>query len=302
MKIALLGAGAVGGYFIRGFEDADLPDREFCVIAEGERCKKLREKGVKVNGTLYHPEVKTPEEAGKQDVVVVALKSTNLKDAAGMLIPLTGKNTVSLSMLNGADSEEIIAQTVGSEHVLHSVILIASRRVGDEIVFDTGYDTTIRYGATDIPDAEAKLDMVEAAFSQTDIHAEKSPDAMYEIWNKYAKNICNNLPQAVLGVPAALYTRSEHGMFLARKLWAEVRTLAALRKVDLPEEVAIYGCADSSKYSTLQDIEAGRRTEVDSLCGYLLKMAQENGIEVPFIEYTYHAIKAMEEKNEGVFD
>ena len=152
MKIALLGAGAVGGYFIWGFENAHLPDRHFTVIAEGERCSRLREKGVKVNGTVYHPTVKTPEEAGVQDVVIVALKSTGLKDAAGMLKPLTGKDTVILSMLNGADSEEIIADMVGGEHVLHSVILIASRRTDDEIIFDTGYDTTIRFGATDIAD------------------------------------------------------------------------------------------------------------------------------------------------------
>ena len=74
------------------------------------------------------------------------------------------------------------------------------------------------------------------------------------------------------------------------------------RGIDLPEEAGIYECAESSRYSTLQDIDAGRRTEVDSLCGYLIKMARENGIEVPYIEYTYHAIKAIEEKNEGLFE
>ena len=91
-------------------------------------------------------------------------------------------------------------------------------------------------------------------------------------------------------------------MFLAGKLWAEVRVLAKLRGVDLPEEVGIYPCADSSRFSTLQDIDEKRRTEVDSLCGYLIDMARENDIEVPYIEYTYHAIKAIEEKNEGLFD
>ncbi len=302
MKIALLGAGAVGGYFIWGFENADMTGKTLTVIAEGDRLARIRDNGIKVNDKLYHPAVKTPEDAGVQDVVIVALKSTSLKDAVSMLRPLTGPDTVILSMLNGADSEEIIADEVGAEHVLHSIILIASRKENDGIVFDTSYNTTVKYGAVNISDAEKKLATVEAAFSNTPINAVKSPDAMYDIWSKYAKNICNNLPQAVLKVPAALYTRSEHGMFIANKLWGEVRMLAKLRGVTLPEETEIYGCAESSKYSTLQDIEAGRKTEVDSLCGYLIKLAKENDLQVPYIEYTYHAIKALEEKNEGVFD
>jgi 2-dehydropantoate 2-reductase len=302
MKIALLGAGAVGGYFIWGFENADLKDRDFCVIAEGERLERLKRDGIKVNKEVYHPTVMTPFQAGVQDLVIVCVKGNTLAGAVGLIPPLVGENTVVMSMLNGGDSEEIIAERIGKEHVLHSIILIASRRANGEIVFDTTYNTTISYGAAGVSDAEKKMKIVADAFSDTGINAVPSKDIMFDIWTKYAKNICNNLPQAIINAPAALYTRSEHGLFLARKLWSEVRTLAKLRGIDLPEKEGIYECADSSRYSTLQDIDAKRPTEVDSLCGYLLKMAQENNIDVPYIEYTYHAIKAIEEKNEGLFE
>ena len=302
MKIALIGAGAVGAYFIWGYENANLPDREFTVVAEGERRERLARDGVKVNGKVYHPAIKTGGEAGVQDLVIVAVKGTSLRDAVKLLPPLIGEKTAVISMLNGADSEEVIADAIGKEHVLCSIILIASQRTEKEIVFDTEYNTTIYYGAHDLPNGEELVRTVDKAFSGTKIHALESSDIMFDIWSKYAKNICNNLPQAILGAPAALYTRSEHGLFIAKKLWDEVRMLARLRKVELPEEVGIYPCADSSRYSTLQDIDAKRRTEVDSLCGYLLDMAKENGIKVPYIEYTYHMIKATEEKNEGLFD
>ncbi len=301
MKVALLGAGAVGGYFIWGFENSDHNDREFTVIADGERLNRLNRDGIKVNGTVYHPSVKKPEDAGAQDLVIVAVKGNTLADSVKLLPPLIGENTAVISMLNGADSEEIIAEAVGIGHVLHSIILIASRRADGEIVFDTSYNTTVFYGSA-LPQNDHLLKTVADAFEGTRINAVKSDDIMFDIWTKYAKNICNNLPQAVIGAPAALYTRSKHGLFLAQRLWNEVRTLAKIRGVNLPEEVGIYACVDSSRYSTLQDIDAGRRTEVDSLCGYLLKMAEENGIEVPYIEYTYHAIKAVEEKNEGLFE
>ena len=302
MKIALLGAGAVGGYFIKGFEDAGLDDREFTVIAEGERRDRLIEKGIKINGTVYHPQVKTPYDAGKQDLVIVAVKGNALNDAVKLLPPLIKEETAVISMLNGADSEEVIADAIGHDHVLHSIIMIASRRADGEIVYDTGYNTTVCYGADNIPDAKSKLRIVADAFDGTGLNVVESEHIIYDIWMKYAKNISNNLPQAIIGAPAALYTRSEHGLFIAKKLREEVRKLAKFKGVDLPEEVGIYPCADSSRYSTLQDIDAKRPTEIENLCGYLLKMAAKNGIEVPYIEYTYHAIKAIEEKNEGIFD
>lgn len=302
MKIALLGAGAVGAYFIWGFENAGLSDREFTVIADGERLERLKSSGIKVNGKVYHPSIKSPSEAGVQDVVIVAVKGNTLRGALDLLKPLVGDDTVILSMLNGGDSEEIIADAVGAEHVLHSIIMIASRRADGEVVFDTEYNTTVYYGAAGISDGKKKMQAVADAVSGTKLHVVESEDIMLDIWTKYAKNICNNLPQAIIGAPAALYTKSDHGLFIARKLWSEVRTLAKLRGIELPEEVGIYPCADSSRYSTLQDIDAKRRTEVDSLCGYLLDMAKENNISVPYIEYTYHAIKAIEEKNEGLFD
>ena len=58
----------------------------------------------------------------------------------------------------------------------------------------------------------------------------------------------------------------------------------------------------SARYSTLQDLDAGRHTEIDMFSGALIRMGKELGIPVPYNEYTYHMIKALEEKNDGKFD
>lgn len=304
MKVALIGAGAVGAYFIKGFGDESKnDDREFVVIADGERKERLSQKGIKINGKVYFPLVQSPDEAGKCDVIVVATKSTGIKDAVEYLPELTGDNTAVLSMLNGVESEEIIAEKIGWEHVIHSIILIASRRMPDEVVYDEEYPTTIYYGALEtVTNAEMKLKMVSDAFAGTRINVKMSRDIMYDEWFKYARNIANNFPQAVLCAPAAMYTRSEYGLFIAERLWQEVRVLAKLKGVTLPEHVDIYPCADSSRYSTLQDLDNKRRTEADSLCGYLIRLARENDFPVPYLEYTYNAVKVLEEKNEGKFD
>ena len=73
--------------------------------------------------------------------------------------------------------------------------------------------------------------------------------------------------------------------------------------IHLAEDVLIFpGQSLTAKYSTLQDLEAGRHTEIDMFAGQMLRMAAEAGIAVPYCEYTYHAIKALEEKNDGLFD
>ena len=58
----------------------------------------------------------------------------------------------------------------------------------------------------------------------------------------------------------------------------------------------------SSRYSTLQDLDAKRPTEIESLAGDLIRMARELGVAVPCIEFVYHTVKALEEKNRGIFD
>ncbi len=301
MKVALIGAGAVGAYIIKGFMDSKKEDVTFTVIAEGSRKERLQRDGVMINGKKYYPVVMTPAEAQGQDLVIVATKLFALAEIEKYIKLLVKDNTVVMSMMNGAESEDVFIKTIGKEHVLYSVIYIASRRFPDRVEYDETFGT-IYYGAYGVDNACQMEKTFEDAISGTSINAVKSENILYDVWKKYAMNIVNNLPQAVINAPAAMYTRSEHGLFISNHLWQEVVKLARIRGVELPAETGIYSCPDSTRYSTLQDIDHKRYTEVDSLCGYLIKIAKDNNIEVPYIEYTYHAIKTIEERNDGKFD
>ena len=82
--------------------------------------------------------------------------------------------------------------------------------------------------------------------------------------------------------------------------------VAAAKGIDMNKAAgsSVHGSAvpPSARYSTLQDIDAGRHTEIDMFSGALIKMGKELGIPTPYNEYTYHMIKALEEKNDGRFD
>lgn len=300
-KIALIGAGAIGAYLIWSFEDA--ADVTFTVIAEGERAERLERDGVRINGERHSLRVREPARAGEQDVVFIATKYGALDEAIAMLPPMIGPDTLVLSLLNGVDSEERLARAVGPEHVVHSVIRIASHRTREGVSFDPERVIGLYFGLPGTgPEDRRKTEALSELFARTRLRWHQSEDILTDIWLKFASNIANNLPQAVLGTSASLYLKSEHGRFLAQKLWSEVAAVAAAHGVRLAEEVLIFpGQSASAKYSTLQDLEAGRHTEIDMFAGQMMRMGEQTGVPTPYCEYTYHAIKALEEKNDGLF-
>ena len=301
-RVALIGAGAIGAYLIWSFHG--VAGVTFTVIANGPRRERLERGGITINGERYSLRVREPDRAGPQDLIFLATKYGALDEAIAMLPPLVGPDALILSLLNGVDSESRVARAVGPEHVVHSVIRIASRRTQEEVRFDPEKVIGLTFGLPNPSEAEQwKLEALSDLFAGTRLRWRCSEDIMTDLWVKYASNIANNLPQAIIGAPAGLYHKSEHGRFLAQKLWTEVAAVAAVQGVRLAEEVLIFpGQFASAKYSTLQDLEAGRHTEIDMFAGQMLRMAAEAGIPVPYCEYTYHAIKALEEKNDGLFD
>ena len=107
---------------------------------------------------------------------------------------------------------------------------------------------------------------------------------------------------SVLGVGVGAYDDSEHVEFISHRLWDEVDTVAKAKGIT----ISPYGFAHSPRknahLSTLQDLMAGRHTEIDMFAGTMVRMSRELGIPVPYCEYTFHAIKALEEKNDGKFN
>ena len=300
MKVALIGAGAVGAYFVWGFSKSE--EVEFTVIATGERRERLAANGLTINKKLFMPKVAEPVDAGIQDMILVATKYSGLHDAIALLPDMVDEHTVILSLLNGVDSEDVIKAALPNANVLHSVMRIASVRDDDGVRFNPMVTEGVSYGAT--CEAEnALVDYVDAIFNMGRSNHHIKENILYEEWLKYAGNIVNNLPQAIAGCNSSIYFESEHGRFLADRLWEELRRVAACYDITLPAETGFFPSAfRNSKYSTLQDLEAGRPTEVDMFAGKLIDMAKANGIEVPYTAFTYHVIKLLEEKNQGKFE
>ncbi len=302
-KVAIIGAGAVGCYILWGLSQKE--DIELSVIASGERKDRFEKEGFFINGRLYQPIVKTPAEAFGADLVIVAVKYNALRSAVSDIKEIVDRHTVVMSLMNGVDSEEVIAAKIGEERIIPALIKVASERKGNRIYFDADTTIGIVYGEKD-GKSTARTREIAELFEGTGLNYRETDVILSEIWTKFRLNVGNNQPQAMLGVGVGAYSDSEHVAALRDGLVKELEAIANAKGIDLsaadPSSSRGSKVFKKARYSTLQDLDAKRHTEVEMFSGAIVRMGKELGIPTPYNEFTYHMIKALEEKNDGLFD
>lgn len=298
-KAALIGAGAVGAYFIYGF--TNLEALSFCVVAEGDRAERLRNEGVVINEKTYYPEIRSPQEAKGVDLILVCTKHHHLPSALDAIETMTDDHTTVVSLLNGIDSEEMIAQRIGKDHLLYSVMKISSERRNGKIHFVPETTIGVSVGEKGNPEPTERVLAFAELMQRAGLKCIIEEDILLKQWEKYSMNIIYNLPQAVLGVGFGAYYHSQNLAAIRDRMFEEVCQVAHAEGIALTQQGDWRGvCAPQARFSTLQDLDAGRHTEIEMLAGTLIALAKKHKIEVPFCEYTYYAIKALEEKADGI--
>ncbi len=300
-NVALVGAGAIGAYFIWGL--ADKLGEHFSVIASGERKQRLAKEGIVINDKLYALNVKEPCEVSGIDLLLISTKYGALPEILDDIKQMVSEHTTVVSLLNGIDSEQIIGDTIGAEHMIYSLMRISSERKGNSIFFDPSVTPGLFFGELDTLERTKRVLAIEDLLKDTAISYHFVPDILTDQWTKFASNISFNLPQAVFSIGAGAYSDSEHIKFISQKLWEEVAYLAAAKGITIPDYPGIESrIRKNARFSTLQDLDAKRQTEIDMFVGVMVRLGKELQIPVPYCEYTFHAIKALEEKNDGKFD
>jgi len=304
-SVSVIGAGAIGGYII--YSLADVLGENLSVIAEGDRAERLKNDGITVNGRHFDLNVKTPEEAYGSDLIILCTKESGLDSGIDAISRACGENTAVMSLMNGVDTEDKIAEKIGEKHLVYSLIRIASERDGQGINFNPPSPSMgIYFGEKDNSHSE-RVNAISELFERGNIVWHVPENILYEIWLKYALNISMNIPQAILGVGIGACTVSENVAFIRDALRSEVIKVAAAKGIDISKrDPAIYlegtGTPLDARYSTLQDLDAKRKTEIDLFCGALVKMGQELNVPTPYNELALHIIHSLEEKNEGEFN
>lgn len=309
-SIAILGAGAVGSYLLWGLSHKE--NLDLCVIADGERKERFEKNGFIINGTTYHPSIKTPEEAHGVDLLILSVKYSGLPSALEMIGKIADEHTMVMSLMNGVDSEEKIGEIIPRTQIMPSFIKINSERRGNSINFFPEITIGMFYGESESFNGingavnHERLDAVAELLTDTGIHSKEVDDIITQIWNKFQLNVSWNVPQAIIGAGVGCFTDSEHALWLMQAMSKEVAAVASAKGITLPESQSTghVGTAvmKTGRYSMLQDLDEGRHTEIDMFCGAVLEMGKELGIPTPYNEMALHFVKVFEEKNDGLFN
>lgn len=300
--VAVMGSGAVGSYFIWGLSEK--LGENLWVIADGERRERYERDGIYINDKHFPLCMRTPKEAKGADLLLIATKYDALLHSMEEIGEIVDDHTIVMTLLNGVDSESIVGKSIGEEHMVYSLMQIASQRKGNCITFAPERTPGVFFGEKDGTISD-RINALADLFEDSEVHYCVCRDIVQEIWKKMAFNVSMNLPQAIVGCPVGAFAVSEHMANLRWRLRDEVCRVAAALGIDIAEfsEIEKAKCPSlpSSKYSTLQDLEAGRHTEIEMFAGTIIQIGKEFHVPTPFCEFAYETIKALEEKNDGVY-
>ena len=297
--VAVFGAGALGAFYASRFHAT--PGFNVSLIADGERGTRLRTEGLSVNDEIFRPPVRDPAQAAEPvDLIIVALKHHQLTPAIEDLRHFVGENTLILSVMNGLDSEELIAARYGWDKVLYCVA-VGIDAVRKEGVVMAPHAGRLYFGEALNRPGAPRVVRVQKALDRAGLPWETPDDMLRMLWWKFMINVGINQASAVLRAPYGVFQRSADARAVVTALMEEVITLARCRGIDLgPADLEAWervlgGLAPEGKTSMLQDIEAGRKTEIEIFAGKMVDLGRARQVPTPANALMLHLIRTLEE-------
>jgi 2-dehydropantoate 2-reductase len=301
-RIHIIGAGAVGAAYASIFYDMDPSCVSF--IAGGERFKRLRREGVIVNGKNYPiPVLNSKEPFPAADLLIVTVKHHHLDQAIEEIKSCVGPNTIIISLMNGIDSEERIGAVYGEEKILYATVVgIDALREGNNVIYTT--QGKIFFGEERNPVLSDRVRRVVDIFNRAGIIHEIPADMIRILWWKFMINVGINQASAALKGPYGVFQTSLEAQRLMEASMREVIALAQKMAIDLSDQdiekwyVVLARLSPTGKTSMLQDVEAGRKTEVEMLAGKITELGRKHGVPTPVNEHLLDTIKKIEVLNQ----
>ena len=305
MRIAVVGIGGVGGYYggrlahtyPRGSE------HEVIFLCRGAHMEAISKNGLKLiarDGELTaRPSLATdtPAEMGAVDVALFCVKGYDLPEVARSMAVAISPRTVVIPLGNGVDNDETLKRVLGRGDVLNGCAYISTHIEAPGVVEQTGGSRKLFFGNPD--GSTAPYRPIEQMLSSAGIDAELSANILREMWTKF------------IFIDPASGVTSLHGVTIGQALddpglrtqlfgmMREVQGLARKKGVELPEDIAEQALGKAGAFprdtkSSMQlDVESGRRTELETMLGYVVRQGRELGVPTPLHSDAYEALKQM---------
>jgi 2-dehydropantoate 2-reductase len=302
MRFAILGAGAVGGFYGALLSRSG---NDVSVVARGAHLEAIRRNGMRIESgavgsfTARIGAESDPARIGPVDTVIVAVKAYDNPTALPLLPPLVGPDTTVLTVQNGVESPEQVAAVVGERQTIGGATYIATAIDGPGVIRQTGTHRRVVFGevfqATST--VSDRVRTIETVMKAADIFAEAVPNGWPAIWEKFTFLAPFAAFTGAARLPLGPVWGDPDGRRAILEAAAEVEAVARASGIDLPDDLAprrekYYSTIPpSTRASLLIDLSQGRRIEVESLLGAVVRRGRAPGVPTPMIEALYAVLK-----------
>ncbi len=294
-----MGAGGTGGFFggllARAGEDVTF-------VARGPHLEAIRDRGLTVRSRLagdFNLAVKAtddPKEAGPADLVLFCVKAYDTASAAKLIVPVVTEDTMVLSVQNGIDNEERIAEVVGEEAILGAVAYVSSVIEAPGVIAQKGGPGRIIFGELG-GGSSPRTQRLLSTLKRAGIAAELHSDVKVALWEKFVFICAANGLTALTRLPLGPILANPETRDLLRSTMEEVDSIARAVGIRLPENTVDQhlrftgGLEPSVRGSLYYDLEAGRRLELEALNGTVVRLGRQHGIPTPSNWAIYAALR-----------
>lgn len=308
MRIAVFAAGAVGGYFGGRLAEAG---EDVSFVARGEHLRAIRDRGLRIESpagdVTIHPAHTTDDPAaiGGVDLVLVAVKTWQLSEAARAMGPLVREGTTVLPLLNGVEAPDILAAALGAEHVVGGICRIFANLEGPGQVRHRGYEPTIDVGELDGPVSDRIRRLVEVLGRGRGMTATPHDDIRTVMWVKLLFIGPTGAVGAAAREPIGRVRETPETRALLERAMREVAAVARAHGVVIPEETVagITGFVDSlpgEELASMQrDIMEGRPSELEGQVGVVVRLGEAAGVDTPAHRFLHAVLLPGERRVRG---
>ena len=298
MRIAIVGAGGVGGYFGGRLAAAGA---DVAFLARGAHLEAMRTRGLRITspkGDLHLPRVSAesdPVAVGPVDVAFFAVKLYDTDGALAMLPPLVGPDTIVVGFQNGVETIASLTRAVGAAHTAGGVSYVSAVIAEPGVIKHTAMDHLI-FGMPDgsrSPQLEALLEACRPAGFQATL----SPDITVDIWTKFVRLSVFSGMTAVTRSPIGVIVNDPELLEMLKAAVRETLAVAHAKGVAVADSIdedvaaAYKALPPQAKASMLEDLERGRRIELPWLSGAVARIGREVGVPTPIHTFINAVLK-----------
>ncbi len=291
MRILVIGAGAIGGYYGGRLQ---LAGHEVYFSARGSHLESLQKKGLNVESIHgdFHLKIKAEkyfERIPNLNLILVCVKMGDLKGALPAIKAQAGGETLIISMQNGVESEEILKETVPESQLIGGIAFIGAGRDAG-----TGHIRHTAAGFITIGEMDGnktgRIETIRQAFEEAKVDCKVTSRIKEAKWKKLVWNVGFNGLAAITGKPAHQLLEHEPTRKIVRHLMEEVAAVTerkgiAIEKSFLENQIKLTEKMGEVIPSMLQDVRTERETEINWINGKIVREGQKLGIPVPYNEF-----------------